>query len=185
MTDPFFQPYCVGVEEIKQHLLHELRSIRTGRATPTLVEDIMVHAYGKGMPLKQVASITTSDIRTIVIQPWDKGLLHAIENAIHDANIGLAGVVDGSLVRINIPPLTEESRKLLVKRVREKFEKARIALRTERDMIKEEILLREKEKMFSEDERFRILKKLDEWMRDENDRFLSISEKKEKEIMTI
>lgn len=185
MIDPFFQPYFVRVEEIEKHFEHELRSIRTGRATPSLVDDIIILAYENSVPLKQVASINTPDMRTIVIQPWDKSLLRTIENTIRDANIGLQGVVDGSLVRINIPPLTEESRKLLVKRVHEKLEQARIALRRERDKIKEEIFMLEKGKTLSEDERFRILKKLDEWIHNENDQFLRIAEKKEKEIMTI
>ena len=107
----------------------ELAGIRTGRASTTLVERVMVEYYGSTMPLNQLAGISTPDPHLIVIQPWDRGALPSIEKAITRSDIGLMPNVDGTVVRLNVPPLSEERRHELVKQVRRRVEDARVEIR--------------------------------------------------------
>lgn len=163
----------------------DLSSLRTGRATPALVENVMVEAYGTRTALVGLASISAPDSRTLVIEPWDKSILKDIEKGIQEAKIGLNPVVQGKLVRISLPSLTEESRKELIKVMGEKLEQARIAVRGVRDTVKTEILQAEKEKEISEDDRYRSLEALDKAVAGWNEKIKKIGEDKEKEIMTI
>lgn len=118
------------------HFSEELSKIRAGKAAPHMVDSITVDYYGANTPLNQLASVNTPDPKTIVIQPWDKAAIENIEKAIIKANLGLNPQNDGNLIRINIPPLTEERRKQLVKFTKTEAEKARISIRNERkDMI--------------------------------------------------
>src|SRR5918912_3836373 len=110
-------------------LRHHLGSIRTGRASPALVEQIMVEYYGTEMPLNQVASISASDARMLVIQPWDRGALKPIEKAIQQSDIGINPTNDGQVIRLAIPQPTEQRRKELTKSVRKEVEDAKVALR--------------------------------------------------------
>lgn len=107
----------------------ELTKIRAGKAMPSMLDGIFVDYYGTATPLAQVANINTPDARTLVIQPWEKSLLSIIEKAIMDANIGLNPQNDGNIIRLGIPPLTEERRRDLVKKVKEETEKGRVAVR--------------------------------------------------------
>lgn len=107
----------------------ELTKIRAGKAMPSLLDGIYVDYYGTSTPLSQVANINTPDARTLVVQPWEKNLLQTIDKAITDANIGLTPQNDGSIIRLNIPPLTEERRRDLVKKVKEEGERGRVAVR--------------------------------------------------------
>ena len=125
----------VGIE----HLKDDLRTIRTGRATSGLVDDVMVSYYGNSTPLKQVASVTTPDSNLISIQPWDKSILGDIELAIRNANLGFNPINDGHQVRIVLPPLTEERRKEFVKSVGQKAETVKITLRNIRKEAWEKI----------------------------------------------
>ena len=111
---------------------HEFSSLRTGRASIALVDGVQVDAYGSSMPLKQMAQIATPDARSIVITPFDKGQMHAIEKAILAANIGLTPNNDGKVIRLTIPPLTEERRKDLVKLAKKMAEEGRVAVRNVR-----------------------------------------------------
>lgn len=163
----------------------DLSSLRTGRATPALVENVMVEAYGARTALIGLASISTPDSRTLVIEPWDKGILKDIEKGIQEAKLGLNPVVQGKLVRITLPSLTEESRKELIKVMGEKLEQARIAVRGVRDAVKTEVLKAEKDKEISEDDKYRLLEQLDKTAAGWNDKIKKIGEDKEKEIMTI
>jgi len=163
----------------------ELATLRTGRANPIILENIPVDSYGVKTPLKQLSSISVPEARTMTIQPWDQNLIKEIEKAITEANIGLTPVNEGKLLRITVPQLTTESRKELVKNVHKKVEDARIRLRGVRDKIREEIITAEKEKEFSEDEKFESLKSLDELIKEYNEKIRAIGEEKEKEIMTI
>jgi ribosome recycling factor len=163
----------------------DLSSLRTGRATPAIVENVMVEAYGARTALIGLASITAPDSRTIVIEPWDKGILKDIEKGIQEAKLGLNPVVQGKLVRISLPSLTEESRKELIKVMGEKLEAARIAVRGVRDAVKTEILQAEKDKEMSEDDKYRSLEQLDKVVAGWNEKIKKIGEDKEKEIMTI
>ncbi len=167
------------------HLMQELSAMRTGRAHSALVENISVDAYGSLTPLKQLASVSIPDARTIVISPWDKSILKDIEKAIITANTGLTSMNDGSVVRVPISTLTEESRKNLVKIVWQKVEQAKIGVRTLRDKIKEEIGKEEKAKTITEDDRYNLIKELDEITKEYTTQAESAGNTKEKEILTI
>ena len=111
------------------HADSELNKIRAGKASPSLLDDVMVDYYGSPTPLSQVGSVNTPDARTIVIQPWEKSLLAPIEKAIKEANLGVNPQNDGIIIRINVPPLTEERRRDLVKKAKAEAETGKIAVR--------------------------------------------------------
>lgn len=117
------------------HLNQELIKIRTGKASPAVLNGIMVEYYGTPTPLSQVANLGTADAKTLTIQPWEKNMLAPIEQAIFAANLGLTPQNDGEIIRIGIPPLTEERRKEMVKRAKEKGEDAKISLRNIRQKM--------------------------------------------------
>lgn len=172
-------------EAVTDHLHKDLAALRTGRATPALVEDIRVNAYDSVMELKGLASISVQDSKTIVIDPWDKGLIQAIEKGIRDAGTGLSPATDGGVVRIVLPSMTEETRLKLVKLMKEKLEDSRIALRGVRENIREEILEKERNKDMSEDEKFKLLDELEKLTKEYNESISAMGEKKEEEIMTV
>ena len=113
-------------DKVLEHFHHELSSVRTGRANPALLSTVMVESYGAKVPLQQVASITVSDAKTLTISPWDKSQLQEIEKGIIAANLGFTPGNDGNVIRINLPPLTEDRRKEMVKLVGQMAESARI-----------------------------------------------------------
>ncbi len=125
------------------HLKHELKKIRAGKASPAMISGIMVDYYGSPTPITQVANIGTADSRTITIQPWEKNMLGPIEKAIFEANLGLTPMNDGEFVRLNIPPLTEERRKILAKQAKAHGEDGKVSIRSARhkmiDFIKKEV----------------------------------------------
>lgn len=177
-----FQPQF---QQPLDHLKTELSSLRTGRANPTVVEGVMVEAYGARQPLVGLASITVPDARTIAIEPWDKSLIKDIERGILEAKIGLTPTVQGNTVRLFLPALTEETRKNLIKVMNEKLEQARIGVRGVREAAKAEILKAEKEKRVAEDEKYKLLEQLDKVAAGYNDRIKHMGAEKEVEIMTI
>ncbi len=122
-----------------QHLEHELMKIRAGKANPGMLEGVMVDYYGSLTPLQQVANVNTPDPRTIAIQPWEKAMIDPIEKAIMMANLGFNPENNGEIVRINVPPLTNERRKDLVKQAKKEAEDARISLRNIRRESNEEL----------------------------------------------
>src|SRR3989344_6192415 len=160
------ESYKEDFEKALSHLKDELATLRVGRANPIMVENILVESYGTKMPMKQLASIAVPAARTLVIQPCDKNIIKDIEKAIIAANIGISPVNEGQQIRLTIPQLTEESRRELVKSVGEKAEKARIALRQIRDKVKEEIIKQEKDKEITEDDKYDLIKKLDDKVKD-------------------
>lgn len=164
------------------HLGHELTKIRAGKANPSMLDGIMVAYYGALSPLNQVSSMTTPDARTIFIKPWEKGLIHEIERAILNANLGLNPQNDGQQVIINIPMLTEERRRQLVKQVSQECEQGRVSIRTIRKETNEEL---KKVKGVSEDD----LKNAEEKVQKLTDEFITridnLMKKKETEIMTV
>jgi len=172
-------------ESAIDHLHKELGSLRTGRATPTLVEDIPVSAYDATMEIKGLASIQVQDAKTLVIDPWDKGLLKNIEKGIRDAGVGISPVVDGTMIRIMMPPMTEDNRKSMVKKMKEYLEEARIRIRQVREDAREQVGKMEKEKELSEDEKFKLFDEIDKMTKDYNDQIDEIGKKKEEEIMTV
>lgn len=140
------------MEKAVEALKKELGSIRTGRASLALVDGIMVDYYGTPTPLQQLAALNVADGRQIVIQPWEQKIIPAIEKAIMKSDLGLTPSNDGKVVRITIPPLTEERRKQLVKIVKKVTEDARVVIRNIRRDANEEIKKLEKEKHLSEDD---------------------------------
>ncbi len=163
----------------------DITSLRTGRVAPSLVEAVKVESYGTMSELLQLAAITTPEPQTIAIKPWDKGIIKDIERALRSSDLNINPVVDGDMIRINFPPLTEESRKDLVKILHKKVEESRITLRQQRDKIKEEIISLEKAKEITEDDKFKGLKDLDDLTKEYNEKIKEISDNKEKEIMTV
>lgn len=129
----------VAMEKALDYCESELTKIRAGKASPGMLDGIFVDYYGTPTPLAQVASVNTPDARTIVIQPWEKTLLTPIERAIQEANIGINPQNDGTIIRLLVPPLTEERRKELVKKAREEAERGRIAVRNIRKDANEKI----------------------------------------------
>ena len=141
-------------------LKRELATIRTGHAAPALIEHIKVEYAGIPTPLNQIAGISAPGARLLVIQPWDKGSIHSIEKAILKSDLGLNPASDGSVIRINIPPLTEERRQELIKTVRRRVEERRIAIRNLRREAMDELKKLEKNKDISQDEHKRAVDQL-------------------------
>ena len=128
-----------SMEKAIEHCDTELTKIRAGKAMPSMLDGITVDYYGTPTPLSQIGTVNTPDARTLVVQPWEKNMLIPIEKAIKDANIGLNPQNDGILIRMNVPPLTEERRRELVKRVKEEAERGRVTVRNIRKDANEKI----------------------------------------------
>ncbi len=166
-------------------LQRELATIRTGRASPALVEQIRVDYYGVPTPLGQMATISVPEARLLVIQPWDKGSLSSIEKAILKSGLGLNPANDGDVIRLSIPQLTEERRKELVRVVRKRVEEGRVAIRNVRRETMEQLRDLARNKEISEDEQKRaleLLQKLTDRFIEESD---SIARDKEAEVLEI
>ena len=166
-------------------LQEDLMAIRTGRANPALVEKLHVEYYGEPTPLMQLATISVPEARTLMIKPFDKNVLKGIEKAILASDLGLNPNNDGQVIRLNLPPLNEERRKELVKRVHHRVEEARVAMRNIRRDSMKEIKDYENEKMITEDDRKRgedDLQKMTDKMMTELDKILHA---KEVEIMEV
>lgn len=172
-------------KKINEHLKEELSHLRTGRANAAILDTILIEAYGTRMNLKGIASITVPDPKTITVEPWDKSMLKEIEKSILASNIGLNPVNDGKVVRLVMPPMTEEFRKDLIKVVNQKLEAARVSLRQLRDEIRDKIATEDKAKTITEDDRFALQEKLEKVMKEQNESLKQMAEEKEKEIMTI
>lgn len=183
--DPFFQKYEPDLEKIINQLKQELVTLRTDRANPLIVENILVKAYSVKTPLKQLASINVFQVRTIIIEPWDKNILKDIEKAIIEAKIGLSPVNKGKHLLLVFPQMTGEDRKSKISELNNKLEKTKIKIRTLRDKIREEIVTAERNKEITEDDKYNLQKKLDELTKDYNEKIKEIGRKKQEEIMTI
>lgn len=163
----------------------EVSALRTGRANPAVLEAVQVEAYGVMNPLNAVGNIAVADARSIIIVPWDKGVVKAIEKGIIDAGLGFGVVNEGDKIRLTVPPLTEENRKELVKKLNERLEKTRINLRQARDQVKNLIEKAFNDKEISEDDKFRFMKELDEFSAKKNEELKELRDRKEKDIMEI
>jgi len=173
------------MEKSVEALKLDLTKIRTGRASLSLLDGITVDAYGSAMPINQLATLTIPESRLIVIQPWDPQVLGGIEKAILKSDLGLTPVNDGKLIRINIPQLTEERRKEMVKRVKKIAEEYRVAIRNLRRESNDALKKRKENKEISEDEMF----KLQDEVQKVTDKFVKniddIAAGKEKEVMEV
>ena len=172
------------MEKAVEHCDGELQKIRAGKANPGMLDDVMVEYYGTPTPLSQVGSVNTPDARTIVVQPWEKSLLSGIEKAIKEANLGVNPQNDGVIIRINVPPLTEERRRDLVKKAKAEAETGKVAVRNIRKDANEKIRKLKSEGV-SEDE----MKTGEGEIQKLTDAFIIkvdvLSEAKEKDIMTV
>jgi len=167
-----------------EHLTKELTKIRAGKANPSMLNSVMVEAYGVQSPLNQLASITTPDARTLAIQPFDKSTLQDIEKGILQANIGLTPQNDGEFIRLNIPPLTEERRKAMVKQTKGEGEDAKISLRSARKEAMDFIKSLEKDGL-SEDMAKNAEEDVQKVVNEYTSKIEAIISKKEAEIMTV
>jgi ribosome recycling factor len=172
------------MEKAVEHLEHELARLRAGRSNPALLDGITVDYYGVISPLTQVSNINTPDAKTILIQPWEKNMLGTIEKAIMAANIGLTPVNNGEVIRINIPPLTEERRHQLVKQVRNEGETAKISIRTARKWANDELKQLLKEGL-PEDMEKDAVEKVQEMTHTYNTKIDKVMAMKEKDVMTV
>jgi ribosome recycling factor len=167
-----------------EHLERELAKIRAGKANPAMLRGVIVEYYGAHVPIEQTANINTPDPRQIIVQPFDRSSIHAIEKAILAANLGFNPTKEGELLRINVPPLTEERRRELVKRAKVEVEDAKVSVRNARRQANEEAKKLEKEGV-PEDE----VKKLIEKIQEQTDQYITKIDKlfeiKEKDIMTV
>lgn len=166
------------------HLEKELHKVRAGKASPAMLDGVLVSNYGSMVPLNQVSTVTTPDPRTITLQPWDKNMLHEIEKAIMAANLGFNPQNDGILVRINVPILTEDRRKDLVKRAKAEAEHAKVGIRNVRRTANDDAKKLEKDGV-SEDEVKDIQDKIQTITNKYIERVDKTLEAKEKDIMTV
>lgn len=173
------------MDKAVDHVMHEFSSIHTGKASPTMVESLMVDVYGSMMRIKEVAAITTPDHRTIMIQPWDKGVVNEVTKAIQKANIGLNPVAAGTNIRCPIPELSRERRQELVKTTHTMAEDGRIRVRNIRREAIDELKKGQKAGDISEDE----LKRLEKEVQNITDKHIANIathlESKEKELMQV
>ncbi len=172
---------------VKEYLTNELVKIRTGRATATIVEDILVDAYegSDPLPIKELGTISTPDAQTILISPWDKSVLKKIEEAILKEDNGLNPVNDGEFIRVPIPPLTEERRTEIAKEVSKYVENAKIRVRTIRQDAMKSIEEMQDSGVISEEDMYREKKAIEEKISSVNKELEEMGKKKKEEIMQI
>jgi len=173
------------LKKVVEHLKQEYVHLQIGRASSSLVERLEIDSYGTMQNIKSVASISIPDARTIQIQPWDKGVLPAIEKAIQVSGLGLTPTNDGTVIRINIPALTEERRKDLTKLVHKMAEEAKIAVRNARQTAMEKIRAAHKNSEITEDMSAHGEKRAQEKVDHSNREIDSLAKGKENEILTI
>lgn len=171
--------------KVEEWLKTQYVQISTGRANPALLDSIMVESYGSFQPIKNIASINVEEVRVLRVSPWDKGVIKDIERAIQQSGLPLSVMGDSNGLRVSIPQLTEESKKTIVKLVKEKLEEARVSVRMERQRVEKDIDAEEKAGGFSEDDKFRAKDELQKMVDDINNRLESLFLKKESDIMTV
>ncbi|MEO0074719.1 MAG: ribosome recycling factor [candidate division WOR-3 bacterium] len=183
MLDNVYKTIKEKMQKTTDLLAQEFSKIRTARANPAILDEVKVNYYGSNVPLKQVASISAPEPRMLVVQPWDRNAMSEIEKAILKAELGLNPIVEANLIRIPIPPLTEERRKELVRLCHKLAEDTKIAIRNIRREGNEQIKKLEKDKKISEDEAQKGNKKIQEL----TDEYIKVIDnyftKKEKEIL--
>ena len=185
MADAYFKEIEGRMERCVEATRNEFASIRTGRAVPALLDRIVVEAYGQPVPLKQVAGVSTPDSRTLLISAWDKSTVPAIRKAVEKSDLGLTPNIDGTSIRLAIPPLNEERRKELAKVVKKKAEDGRVAVRNVRHRAHDELKGQLKSADITEDDN----KRMQETLQRVTDKFVkeidALVVAKEKEIMEV
>jgi ribosome recycling factor len=183
--ETFLNDLRTKMEKSLEALKKEISRVRTGRASLAILDGIRVNYYGVPTPLSQVASLSIPESRTITIQPWDSKIVGEIEKAIQKSDLGLTPLSDGKIVRIQIPPLTEERRRELVKVIRRMEEDCKVALRNIRRDGNEILKKAKKEKEISEDEQFKLQEEVQKMMDKSIEKVTEIVEAKSKEIMEV
>jgi ribosome recycling factor len=173
-----------GMAGALEHLQRELTHVKAGKASPAMVDGLRVDYYGALTPLSQVSNISTSDAKTLVIQPWEKSLLAPIEKAIFEANLGVTPMNDGEVIRLVVPPLTEERRRDLVKRVKHFGEEAKVSIRSVRQKGMETIRKAVKDG-YPEDAGKKLEADVQKMVDDFIKKVDALVEAKEKDIMTV
>ena len=169
-------------DHVVAHLKERLSQVAQVRANPSLLEPVVVNYQGFDMTLNQLASITVEDARTLVVQPWDKGAVTAIEKAIYASDLGLTPQTQDKLIRVKLPELTAEIRERVVKKIKEVKEEARIGIRQDRDGELRKIQDREKNKEINEDMRFRLKEELDKKVKEYNEKIDTVTDARISEI---
>ncbi len=170
------------VKGVEDWLMKEYSGIRTGRATPSILDNVKIMSYDSLMPISQVASITTEGPKSLRVVPWDTSVNKAIEKAIVESNLGLSVVMDEKGVRVMFPDLTVERRQSLVKLAKQKLEDARISLRKERDMTWDDIQKKEEDGVVTEDEKFRLKNEMQKIVDETSKKLQDMADKKEQEM---
>ena len=178
-----FSNFKTGLKKIEEFLGKEYSQLSTGRASPMVLDGVSIESYGAYQPIKNLASVSIEDSKTLRIAPWDKNQIKAIEKAILVADLGLSVATDESGIRVIFPQLTTETRQKLVKVLKEKLEEARITVRRERGNVWEEIQKLEKDGKMTEDEKLHGKDELQKVIDEINKSLEIIFEKKEKEVM--
>lgn len=177
-----FKPFEAKIKEITDRLAKELGGVRTGRATPAILDGIQVEQYGSRMPIANVANVTIEDARSLRVAPWDAAMTKEIEKAITVANLGLSVGTDERGVRVFFPDLTSERRTQLIKIAKDKVEEIRAQLRVAREEVWNDIQKQEKEKKMGEDDKFRAKDEMEKRVQAANKAFDEAFTRKEKEI---
>lgn len=173
------------MQEVIVKLQEEFKKIRTGRANPAVIEDLLIDYYGVKSPLKQMASITAPDASSLLINPWDQNSLGDIELALRNSALGFNPVNDGHSIRLASPPLTEERRLEMIKFVEKIAEEAKVSLRQLRQEVWGEIKILEKNKKITEDDRYMAEDQLNKLIEDFNNKILELLEKKREDLKKI
>ena len=176
--------FKVDLDKCIESLSEDLSQIRTGRATPELIQDILINAYETQAPLKNYATINVADTKSLIVIPWDKSIVENISKGISSANMGFNPISEGDHVRVSIPELTEERRKEYVKVMKDRVEDARIAVRQVRQKYMQEIDDAQKDG-FSEDQADRLREEGEKLVKESNQTIEEMKEKKEQELLTI
>ncbi|EPZ46234.1 MULTISPECIES: ribosome recycling factor [Alicyclobacillus] len=185
MSEAVIQNVQERMEKALQNLRREFASVRAGRATPAMLDKVMVEYYGAQMPVNQVGSVTSPEPRQLVISPWEKSMLGEIEKAIQKSDLGLNPSNDGSVIRLVIPALTEERRQELVKQVRKLAEEARVSIRNIRRDGNDELKKAEKNGEITEDEARRLMDKIQQVTDKSIAQVDSLLEDKEKDVTQV
>jgi ribosome recycling factor len=178
-----FSDFKTQLKKVEEYLGKEYSQLNIGRASPMVLDGVSVDSYGSQMPLKNVASVSIEDPKTLRVVPWDKSQIKGVEKAIVGANLGLSVATDDLGIRVIFPQLTTETRQTLVKVLKEKLEESRITVRREREVVMEDIEAKKKESKMTEDEMFRAKEELQKIINETNNGLENIFEKKEKEVM--
>ena len=172
------------LQRVIDSLLDDFARIRTGRASPELIENVKVNAYGSDMVLKSIATISVSDVKSLLVQPWDKNLVESIDKALSSSNLGLSASVEGDAIRVSVPDLNEERRKEYVKVMKDRAELARVGVRNVRQKAMKE-LDSLKEAGASEDDIKRQKEDVEKEVKQTNDKIAELRDAKEEELMKV